>query len=175
MFLASIAPVSKYRLHIAPYGEGRFAIYDRDSLMATGSRARAEEAVRIWRAEIDAGQHPSMTLGVKLKVMNAEVVALRAESERWRAESERWRAEMEKWRAERDPTATGFRGRKTRVGRPWAVYAIDTVNTASLKVSDNSIILTLRAMWKEHPEWPSLPATDRALQMWVSQQRRPKK
>jgi hypothetical protein len=145
--------VSKYHLHIEPY-EGRFAIYDHDSLMAIGSRFRAEETVRIWQAEIDAGQQPSMSLGVKLKVMNADVVALHAESERSRAESERWRAEFETWRTERDPSTTGRDGATARQDispePAWHARVEDEVVKefgSDRLASDKEIILWIQSRW----------------------------
>jgi hypothetical protein len=121
--------------------------------------------------------------------IHAEIDKWRAEFETWRAEMEawhkevedrrkefeEWRAEVEKWRAERDTVVRGSEGGKSRSRRPWASYALSIVTTASPGVSGNSIVLRMRDAWKKHPEWPALPKTDRAIQTWVSEQRRPEK
>jgi hypothetical protein len=57
--------------------------------------------------------------------------------------------------------------------RSWTDHAISIVTAASGDLSDNSIILAVRTEWKKHPEWPRLPKTDRAIQMWMAPIRRP--
>jgi hypothetical protein len=70
-------------LRIEPHtaGGGRFDIWYGDYLIVTtDTRAEAEEAIRIWQAEADAGEAPSSrTIGLEMMVMDAEIRALRAE------------------------------------------------------------------------------------------------
>jgi hypothetical protein len=84
-------------------------------------------------------------------------------------------AEIEALRAKRDHAAISSKGQEkgAKTRRGWAAHALPFVDAAKDETSDNSIILTLRAEFKNHPNWPKLPG-DRAIQQWMSPIRRPK-
>jgi hypothetical protein len=143
---------------------------------------RRVEAIADWEdSSISIGGRDIADIHAEIDKWRAEFETWRAEMEVWhkevedrRKEFEEWRAEVEKWRAERDTVVRGSEGGKSRSRRPWAPYALPIVKAASPGVSSNSIVLRIRDAWKKNPEWPALPKTDRAIQTWVSEQRRPK-
>jgi hypothetical protein len=127
------------------------------------TRAAAEEATRIWQAEIDAGQMPGMmTGGFAERVMGAELAALRAEMERWRTKVD---AFIEK----RDPSATGHEGWEASRGAlregppPWQSFAKEYAIAIVAKASGLShsevarrIIKRCEQKGQEHPKITTL-------------------